>query len=132
MTLAPHGVHHLAVVVADLARAEAFYAGVLGLRVVRRHDDAAGQPRAVWLALAAGDVPFLALERAGAGGPTRDDRAPGWHCVALAIAPGEREAWRARLAAAGHPVERASAYTIYARDPDGALVALSHYPTPAP
>ena len=34
------GLHHLAVVTADLARSEAFYAGVLGLPVIRRHDDA--------------------------------------------------------------------------------------------
>jgi glyoxylase I family protein len=129
------GVHHLAVVVRDLARAEAFYGGVLGLPVERRHDDAAGRPRAVWLALAPGaNASFLALERsdaAGAGAAPRADAAPGWHCVALAIARGEREAWRARLAAAGHPVERESSYTLYVRDPDGALVALSHWPDAA-
>ena len=38
------------------------------------------------------------------------------------------EPWRARLAAAGCPVERESAFTLYVRDPDGALVALSHHP----
>jgi glyoxylase I family protein len=123
-------VHHLAVVVAELARAEAFYAGVLGLPVQRRHDDAAGQPRAVWLDLDAHS--FLALERAGApDAAARADEAPGWHCVALRIARGEREAWRVRLAAAGHPVERETSFTLYARDPDGALVALSHWPEPA-
>jgi hypothetical protein len=51
--------------------------------------------------------------------------------VALAIARSEREAWRLRLAAAGHPVERESPYTLYVRDPDGALVALSHWPDAA-
>jgi catechol 2,3-dioxygenase-like lactoylglutathione lyase family enzyme len=152
-------VHHIAVVVSDLARAEAFYSGVLGLPVLRRHDDAAGRPRAVWLGLrgeAEADG-FLALERsdataaapdatagtpdataaapdATAGTPdaaTRADAAPGWHCVALGIARADRDTWRARLAAAGHPVERESAYTLYARDPDGALVALSHWPDAA-
>lgn len=122
-------VHHLAVVVTDLARAEAFYAGVLGLPVVRRWADDAGAPRAVWLALDA-EV-FLALERAGVGSvPRTADAEPGWHCVALAIPADERARWTATLAAAGHPVERSTAYTIYTRDPDGALVALSHYPTP--
>jgi hypothetical protein len=121
--------HHLAVVVADLARAEAFYAGVLGLPAVRRWDDAEGRPRSVWLALG-GDA-FLAVERAAAAGPTRADDAPGWHCVALAIPASEREAWRARLAEAGHPVERETSFTLYVRDPEGALVALSHFPTPA-
>ena len=123
-------VHHLAVVVVDLARAEAFYGGVLGLPVGRRHDDEAGRPRAVWLEL--GDGAFLAVERAELpDGAHRADAAPGWHCVALAITRGEREAWRARLATAGHPVERESVYTLYVRDPDGALVALSHWPDAA-
>jgi catechol 2,3-dioxygenase-like lactoylglutathione lyase family enzyme len=124
--------HHLAVLVADLARAEAFYAGVLGLPVVRRLSDAGGRPRSLWLGLA-GDA-FLAVELAGhaRGGTRRADDAPGWHLVALAIAPDEREAWRARLAAAGHPVRRETAFTLYARDPDDNWVALSHHPCPAP
>jgi len=123
--------HHLAVVVADLARSERFYAGVLGLRVLTRHDDAEGAPRAVWLELGAGA--FLALERAAAAdGARRGEASPGWHCVALRIDTAAREPWRARLAAAGHPVERESAFTLYVRDPDGCLVALSHHPTAAP
>ncbi|WP_437649227.1 VOC family protein [Sorangium sp. So ce362] len=125
-TLSSLSVHHLAVVVRDLERAEAFYAGVLGLPVVRRWTDEAGAPRSVWLGLGGGA--FLAVERAAAAGPTRSDEAPGWHCVALGIAPSEREAWRRRLTAGGVAVERESAYTMYARDPEGNLVAFSHYP----
>ena len=112
-------VHHLAVVVSDLGRAEAFYSGVLGLPVIKRWDE-----RAVWLALD-GEA-FLALERAGSG-TARSDTAPGWHCVALAIDVSEREIWRTRVT-----VERESSYTLYARDPDGNLVGLSHYPCAAP
>lgn len=119
--------HHLAVLTADLDRAEAFYAGVLGLAVARRWADDQGRPRSVWLELEGGA--FLAIERATATG--REEGAPGWHCVALAIGASSREAWRARLAGAGVPVERESAFTLYARDPDGTLVALSHWPTPA-
>ena len=132
------GVHHLAVVVRDLGAAEAFYGGVLGLEVTRRHEDAAGKPRAVWMALAPGGgathASFLALERteaALADAPLRGDVAPGWHCVALAIDRAERDAWRTRLAASGHPVVRETAYTLYVRDPEGALVALSHWPDAA-
>jgi catechol 2,3-dioxygenase-like lactoylglutathione lyase family enzyme len=120
-------VHHLAVMVSDLAAAERFYAGVLGLPVLRRHDDAAGRPRAIWLLLANGA--FLALEQ-GAG-PPKADGAPGWHCVALGIQRADREVWRARLATAGFPVEKETAFTLYCRDPDGALVGLSHHPEPA-
>lgn len=119
-------VHHLAIVVADLDRAEAFYAGVLGLEVTTRHVDEEGAPRAVWLRLGGG---FLALERAGRAEPVRVDAAPGLHCVALAIAAASRTAWRTHLLTAGYSVERESPFTLYFRDPDGCLVALSHHPT---
>ncbi len=113
-------IHHLAIRVAELARAEAFYAGTLGLPVVRRWNDDAGKPRSVWLDLG-GDA-FLAVELADAAGPTRNG------FFALAIAAAERQIWRARLAGAGITVERESPYTIYLRDPDGNLVGLSHWP----
>ncbi len=121
--------HHLAVVVADLGRSERFYAGVLGLPVLARHEDPEGKPRSVWLSL--GGEAFLAVERAVATEPRRADEAPGWHCVALRIEVDDRAHWRQKLQASGHPIERASAFTLYARDPDGVLVALSHHPTPS-
>jgi len=123
-------VHHLAVVVRDLGAAERFYCGVLGLSVVRRWQDDAGQPRSVWVAL--GEGAFLAIELAGAEGPVRGDAAPGFHCVALGITRAEREAYRERLTAAGHPVVNETAYTLYVRDPDNNLVGLSHYPDSTP
>ena len=126
----PSALHHLALVVADLDRAEAFWVGVLGLPVLRRHHTAEGLHRATWIDVGAGA--FLALERAAAAGPCRADEAPGAHCVALAIEASMRDAWRQRLASAGYPVERESPFTIYVRDPDGVLVGLSHHPEPAP
>jgi len=113
-------VHHVALRVAELARSEAFYAGVLGLPVVRRWSDEAGRPRSVWLDLGGGA--FLAVELAEAAGPTRNG------FFALAIAAAEREPWRARLLGAGVAVERESPFTLYFRDPDGNLVGLSHWP----
>ncbi len=118
-------VHHLAVVVADLDRAERFYVGVLGLPVVRRWTDDAGQPRSVWVEIGGA---FLAIERAHAAGPVRAGEAPGWHCVALAITAAERQTWTGRLAASAIPIERESDYSIYFRDPDNNLIALSHHP----
>jgi hypothetical protein len=122
-------VHHLAVVVADLERAERFYGGVLGLPVDKRWEDAQGRPRSIWFSL--GEGAFLAVERAETPeGPRRSDTSPGMHCIALGIGREEREAYRERLARAGHPVERESPYTLYTRDPDGQLIGLSHYPHP--
>ncbi len=117
--------HHLALVVADLHRAEAFYADVLGLPVIRRGDDEQGRPRSVWVDLGSG---FLALERAAQPEPRRDDRAPGLHCLAIAITKHQRKDWQDKLDRAGHPTVRETAYTFYVRDPDGVLVGFSHFP----
>lgn len=119
-------VHHLAVLVRDLSRAEAFYAGLLGLPVSVRHSEPDGSPRSIWLAL--GHDAFLALEKAAPDASLRHDEQPGWHCIALGIMPSERAAWCARLTAAGTSIERESPYSIYFRDPDGTLLALSHHP----
>ncbi len=120
-------VHHLAVTVRDLALAERFYGEALGLPVQRRWLDEEGAPRSIWFELGGGA--FLAVELA-ADPPEHDgsQRGPGWHCVALGIAPGEREAWRARLAERGVPIERESDFTLYFRDPEQNLLGLSHYP----
>jgi glyoxylase I family protein len=126
----PLAVHHLAVLCTDLERSEAFYTGVLGLPLLQRHLSDDGAHRSTWVAL--GEGCFLALERAQPEAVRRAETGAGWHCVALAIVAVERESWRMRLAASGHPVERETRFTLYTRDPDGALVALSHHPDPAP
>jgi catechol 2,3-dioxygenase-like lactoylglutathione lyase family enzyme len=120
--------HHLAIQVHDLARAEAFYAGLLGLPVIARHAAADGSPRAVWVGLAGGG--FLALERCDdppEARPWRDPRA-GLFLLALRIAPARRAGWEARLAAAGHPKVAETRFTFYVRDPEGNRIGLSHYP----
>lgn len=119
-------VHHVAVVVSSLPRAEHFYRDVLGLPVMQRWTDDRGRSRSVWLGLGGGG--FLAVERAERTRPKRGDEAPGWHCVAFGIEAASRERWRARLERAGHPVFRETAFTLYVRDPDGNVVALSHHP----
>lgn len=105
--------HHLAILVTDLARAEAFYVGLLCLPVVKRWE-----ARSFWVGL--DDGAFLAVELA-------EHPTPG-PCVALGISRGEREVWRGLLAAGGVSVEKETDYTIYFRDPDGNLLALSHWP----
>ncbi|GAC1351615.1 MAG: hypothetical protein NVSMB1_06320 [Polyangiales bacterium] len=126
-------VHHIAVVVADLARSEAFYRTLLDIPVqakaMKRWQYKEGAERSVWLALDGGA--FLAIERAEASIPVRVDLSPGWHCVAFAIAKDQRPRTRQRLALAGISIERESAYSIFVRDPDFNLVSLSHYPDEA-
>ncbi|MBN2576393.1 MAG: VOC family protein [Deltaproteobacteria bacterium] len=123
----PTFVHHIAVKVADLARAESFYVSALGLPVLRRWPSCDGtSERSLWLDLGRGA--FLALERADGEAAAKAEGAPGIHLMALGIARGEREAWERRLAQAGFPVYRRTDYTLYVRDPDGNRVGLSHWP----
>lgn len=150
--LHPEGFHHHAIKVRDLARAEAFYAGVLGLPIERRWPyppEARRQGlRALWLRTIPGSAEgFLALEQRegdtsthGARGadvrdtssdrPTEPDDV-GHFLFALRIALGDREKWRARLAAAGFPVTHETAFTLYVTDPEGNRLGLSHHPWPA-
>ena len=123
----PTCVHHVAVKVADLARAESFYVSVLGLPVLRRWPTADGRAeRSLWLDL--GQGAFLALERADGVGVDKPEGATGIHLLALAITRLEREAWEARLEQAGFPVYQRTDYTLYVRDPEGNRVGLSHWP----
>jgi catechol 2,3-dioxygenase-like lactoylglutathione lyase family enzyme len=113
--------HHLALRVADCERAAAFYAGVLGLRELRRvHDGAA--LRSIWLR--AGEA-VLMLEHALRGqGP---DSGSG-HLLALSVdSLGE---WETRLGSAGVPIDDRTPYTLYVRDPDGHRVGLTVYENP--
>ena len=119
------GLHHLALVTADVARAERFYADLLGLACLRRQEDAHGL-RSVWLDL--GGEAFLALERADLEGPLRTDAAPGLHCLSLSIARHDRIRVKEMLEDMGYPAVRETAFTFYVRDPDGILVGISHYP----
>jgi catechol 2,3-dioxygenase-like lactoylglutathione lyase family enzyme len=126
------GPHHIAIKVADLVGAEAFYSGLLGLRVQRRWPSADGQgERSLWLDLGAGT--FLALEKAGPAaanvGTGKEEDAPGMHLLALTIALDQREAWAMKLTQAGHPIYHQTAHTLYVRDPEGNRIGLSHWPS---
>lgn len=126
-------IHHLAVITKDLKRSAHFYGQVLGLKEIRRWQNEQGQDRSIWYSL--DQNTFLALEIAAANSTAnsaKSDGDPGWHCIALAIRPEEREAYRKHLQDAGFAIERESPYTLYTRDPGGALIGLSHYPEPAP
>jgi hypothetical protein len=119
-------IHHVALRVADVDRAAAFYTGVFGLPVVRRQEDAAG-PRSAWLD-AGGTVLMLERRLAGTGSETGsahllalDARSPDAALDPFAV-------WESRLADAGVPVDDRTPHTLYCRDPDGHRVGLSVHP----
>ncbi len=109
-------IHHVALRTPDVGRLERFYGGLLGLRVMRR-DEARGS---VWLQ--AGDA-IVMIEPAAAGEPSIPERT----MELLAFSVEDKDAWRARIDAAGCTVEGETAYTVYFRDPDGRRVAVSTF-----
>ena len=112
----PARVHHLALRVADCARAAAFYSGVLGFPEVRRFEEGDGV-RSIWLR--SGDA-ILMLETALRGaGP---DAGSG-HVLVFAV--DALPAWEERLAAEGIAIDDRTSYTLYLRDPDGHRVGLT-------
>ena len=114
----------------DLDAAEAFYAGVLGLRSVTRAGD-----RHVFFRLRDADAPRLQpcrdrppARRAALPVPPHGARGPGH--VAFAATAAELDRWRARLVAAGVAIEAdfrwpGGARSIYVRDPAGNSVELA-------
>jgi len=128
--LSPTAVHHIAIKVRDLARAERFYVQTLGLAVQRRWpaSDGAGD-RSVWLDLGAGA--FLALERSSNEREPLAVDDPGLHLLALRIEHADRQAWIDRLVAASAPPYQQTAFTVYCQDPEGNRIGLSHWPDPA-
>lgn len=123
-------IHHLALKAADVERVALFYREVLGLNERDRHFDATGL-RSIWLGAGAA---ILMIERADAlPSPTAfGASAPGLHLVAFTIPSEDREAWRQKLAHAGHPIVHETGYTIYVLDPEGNRIGLSCYPDPSP
>ena len=129
------GISHFAIRVLDLAAAERFYCGVLGLPVRRRWPNPTGSgDRSLWLETGDSAGTFLALEVSAApelgtsGDATRNSEHGGHHLLALRITSGQRTTFEARLSAAGVAVSHRTAFTIYFKDPEGNFLGLSHYP----
>ena len=124
-SLAPR-IHHLAILVRDLAAAEAFYVGLLGLPVIKRHPEADGSLRSIWVGI--GGEAFLAIEKAKPGAEPRQEDGPGWHMLVLDVEPKDRLVWKETLSAAGFPCLKETSFTSYFRDSEGNWLGLSHYP----
>src|SRR5829696_433890 len=112
---------HVHLQVAELAAAEAFYAGALGFEVTVR-----SYPGALFLA-AGGYHHHVGLNTwASAGGPPHDPAARGLRDVAVVLpSAAERDAVAARVAEAGYAVARDDATgDALATDPFGIVVRL--------
>ncbi len=120
--------HHIALGARDVEAVALFYRDVLGLPELARHPDGAGALRSIWLDLGGAT---LMVERSDEPARRVQGVGAGPFLIALAVEPEERAALERALEAAGSPIEARSAYSSYARDPEGNRVAISHYPAPA-
>lgn len=107
------GVHHVSVLVADLDKALAFYAGALGLTEAERPD--LGYPGA-WLQCGAQQIHLLRLDGASAAADARVSR--DYH---FALRVEDVDALARRLDDTGVPFERSRSgrRALFLRDPDG-------------
>lgn len=112
-------IHHVALRVADCQRAVAFYGGALGLRELRRFEEA-GRLRAVWLS--AGDSALM-LERS-----LRGDGSEAGSGHVLSFAVDDLAGWEKRLSEAGVAITDRTDFTLFVSDPDGHRVGLSVFP----
>jgi glyoxylase I family protein len=125
--------HHLALGAADVERVAAFYRDVLGLPEQKRNQDDSGNLRSIWLDLGAGAT--LMVERTHQPDPSArrvDGIAAGLFLLCVRISPEDRAETEARLEASGGAIEQRTAFTSYARDPEGNRVAVSFHPLMSP
>ncbi len=117
------GIRHVALIVSDPAKAEAFYCGVLGYRVEWR-------PDCDNLYLTMNGEDNLALHKGPAArGETRLD-----HFGILLKKSADVDAWHRHLKSRGAAIVKApkthrdGARSFYARDPDGNVLQFIHHP----
>lgn len=116
--MTPITLHHASIRVADLARAIAFYEGLLGLRPLPRPDfGVAGR----WYGIGGGQLHLIQGE--AAGGPL-DPSGPHF-----AVAVADLDGARRELAAAGVETLDPGGAQLWLRDPDGNVVELTSAPS---
>lgn len=124
-------IHHLALRVADVEQAVSFYAGVLGLPVLRRQQDDDTGLRSVWLDTG-GTVLMLERRLARTGSDTGSGHLLAFDARSPDVAPPDvLLTWEQRLADAGVSLDGRTDHTLYFRDPDGHRVGLSVHPLEA-
>ena len=119
--------HHLALGAHDVEGIARFYCEVLGLSEECRHHTEDGSLRSIWLDLGGAR---LMIERTVAERPWVEGVGKGAFLIAIGGTEQERAAFEAAVKAAGSVIEERTAYTSYARDPEGNRIAVSNYPSP--
>lgn len=120
--------HHIALGARQVEEVAAFYRRAFELKESARHHYEDGALRSIWLDLSPG---VLMVEHTPRMRELVEGVDAGAFLIAFAIQPEERASVEARLQELGARIEAQSAYTLYARDPEGNRVALSHYPLPS-
>ena len=119
--------HHLALGTAQVEELASFYRELFNLEETSRQLDAQGGLRSIWLELGGA---LLMIERS-LDAPRRVDAVgSGLFLMAFRVTREERARLERELAARGSPIEGRTAFTSYARDPDGNRLAISHHPEP--
>jgi len=117
------GIHHVAIQAHDVEKVAAFYRDVLALPERARHHRDDGSLRSIWIEASA-DGSFLAIEELRAG----NRGTLGHSLVALRIPRDDRAAWLTRFEKHGVAIEKQTRWTVYVKDPEGNVIALSHHP----
>lgn len=120
-------IHHVALIASDYARSRRFYTELLGLRVLAEHYREARQSWKLDLALPdGGQLELFSFPEP----PPRPSRPEACGLRHLAFSVDDVAAWKARLEAAGVPVEdiRLDEFTghrfVFFADPDGLPLEL--------
>jgi catechol-2,3-dioxygenase len=119
--------HHLALGTVEVEGLARFYREVFGLAETSRQQDAQGGLRSIWLDLGGA---LLMIERSGDPPRRVEGVGAGLFLMAFRVTPLERVRLERELEARGQPIEGRTAFTSYARDPDGNRLAISHHPEP--
>ncbi|RAL25238.1 glyoxalase [Lujinxingia litoralis] len=119
--------HHIALGARDVASLADFYQRAFALPEITQHHYPDGRLRSVWLDLNPG---ILMVEHTTRTRERAEGVDAGPFLLAFTIDAGQRDAMAARLVQLGASLETQSDFSIYARDPEGNRVALSHYPPP--
>lgn len=133
--MALEGIHHVSAITTDLPRLDDFYAGALGLSLVKRsvNQDHPDVKHWFWASYDGREVaPHSALTFFGwppRGRPTRPGVGQTHHIAFRASSADEQLAWRDHLLSSGIQVspvmDRTYFRSIYFRDPDGLLLEIA-------